>query len=154
MDFFSAFDALSTSEKVAGKISSAIRNSRGHKRAILRELKENLDLLMMTRDEKVSPEKAIPRLSQKYYLSAADAGFNFKQIKRSSLKEKTTRGVLQFKKYIGWSTERLLENIYLKIRYLQNILEMGSKETRVNLNLRVEYLIRLMILVFYHITAD
>jgi hypothetical protein len=151
MDFFTAFEALSTTEKVANNISSVIKNSRGHKRAVLRELHENLDLLLMIREKSASLEKVIPKLSLKYYIAAADSGFNFKQIKRGSLKEKTTCGVRQFKKYIGWSTERLFENIYLKVKYLQNFLELKSDMSDINFEMRVEYLTRMMILFFQHI---
>lgn len=153
MDFGSAFQALTTTEKVAKTVDSIVRNTRGHKRAVLRELQENIQLLLLVRNKEFAPEKVIPRLERKNYLSAADAGFNFKQIKRSVLKDKTIRDVPQFRKYVGWTTERLLENIYIKVKQLQNIVEMSSDQNKVNLELRSKYLLRLMILLLHHIRS-
>ena len=154
MDFFTAFEALGTTEKVASAISSVIKNSWGHERAILRELKENLDLLLMIREKNVSLERVIPKLAFKAYVTAADSGFNFKKIKRSSLKAKSTHGVKQFQKYVGWSTEKLFENIYLKARQLQNILELKMDQSEINMEIRVEYLTRMLILLLHHIGTD
>jgi len=67
------------------------------------------------------------------------------------LKDKTIRKVPQFKKYVGWSTERLLENIYVKVKQLQTIVEMEGGKKNANLDLRAKYLLRLMILLLSHI---
>jgi hypothetical protein len=153
MDFVTAFQALTTSEKMLKSVNAALKNSKGHKRAVLRELKENLNLLLLASKNKLPPDKVILKLERKNYLAAADAGFNFKSVKRSALKEKTTRGVPQFRKYIGWSTERLLENVYLKVRQLQDIIDMKVMSQSINLNARLENLTRLMILLLQHIRS-
>jgi hypothetical protein len=151
MDFVTAFQALTTSEKMLKSVNAALKNSKGHKRAVLRELKENLNLLLLARNNQLPAEKVILKLERKNYLAAADAGFNFKMVKRSSLKEKTIRGVPQFRNYIGWSTERLLENIYLKVKQLQDIIDMRVVSKNINLNTRLENLTRLLILLIQHI---
>ncbi len=151
MDFSQAFSTLLSAEKVARAVDSAVRNARGHKRAVLRELQENIHLLMIAREEKLPPEKVIPRLERKNYLYASDSGFNFKLLRRSALKSHATGGLPQFKKYIGWSTERLLENIYLKVKQVQVLVEIGKPAPQVNLEIRMEYLLRLMILFLKHI---
>ena len=153
MDFVTAFQALLTTEKMVKSIDAVMKNSKGHKRAVLRELKENLNLLLLARKNQLPPDKVISRLECKNYLSAADAGFNFKSIKRSFLKAKTTCDVPQFKKYIGWSTERLLENIYLKVKQLQDIIDMQVAAKNLNIDARLENLTRLMILLFQHIKS-
>ena len=153
MDFITAFQALMTTEKMAKSVNAILKNAKGHKRAVLRELRENLNLLLLARKNQLPSDKVISKLERKNYLAASDAGFNFKSIKRSSLKEKTTRDVPQFKKYIGWSTERLLENIYLKVKQLQDIIEMQVTVESLNLNTRLENLTRLMILLLQHIKS-
>jgi hypothetical protein len=153
MDFGSAFQALTTTEKVARTVDSIVKNSRGHKRAVLRELQENISLLLLVRTGQYPAEKVVPRLERKHYLAAADGGFNFRQIKRPSLREKTIRKVPQFKKYVGWSTERLLENIYIKVKQLQTMVEMEGAKKNVNLEVRARYLLRLMILLLSHIKS-
>lgn len=153
MDFITAFQALMTTEKMAKSVNAILKNTKGHKRAVLRELRENLNLLLLARKNQLLSDKVISKLERKNYLAASDAGFNFKLIKRSSLKEKTTRDVPQFKKYIGWSTERLLENIYLKVKQLQDIIEMQVTFKSLNLNTRLENLTRLMILFLQHLKS-
>jgi hypothetical protein len=153
MDFTTAFQALTTTEKMAKSVNAILKNSKGHKRAVLRELKENLNLLLLARKNQLPSDKVISKLERKNYLAASDAGFNFKSIKRSSLKQKTTRDVPQFKKYIGWSTERLLENINLKIKQLQDIIDMQVVSKNLDLNTRLENLTRLMILLLQHIKS-
>jgi hypothetical protein len=151
MDFTTAFQALTTTEKMVKTVDSVIKNTKGHKRALLRELKENLNLLLLVRNKHFSAGKVIPKLHTKNYLAASDAGFNFKLIKRSPLREETTRGVPQFKRYLNWSTERLFENIYLKTNQLQSVIELGTDPPNFDLNSRVENLTRLMILLLNHI---
>ncbi len=153
MDFGSAFQALTTTEKVAKTVDSIVRNTRGHKRAVLRELQENIQLLLLVRIREYAPEQVIPRLERKNYLTAADSGFNFKQLKRSAVKGKTTRDVAQFRKYVGWSTEKLLENIYIKVKQLQDMMEMGTAGKNVDFRLRTLYLLRQMILLLHHIRS-
>jgi len=153
MDFSSAFQAVTTTEKVAKTVDSIVKNTRGHKRALLRELQENIHLLLLARNHGFSAEKVIPKLDRKNYLAAADAGFNFKLIKRPSLNAKTTRGVPQFQRYIGWSTERLFENIYLKIKQLQDLVELEGNNPTVNKGVRLNNLLRLMILLLEHIRS-
>jgi hypothetical protein len=153
MDFLTAFQALTTTEKIAHSVNAILKNAKGHKRAVLRELKENLNLLLLARKNQLPSDKVISKLERKNYLAASDAGFNFKSIKRSSLKQKTTRDVPQFKKYIGWSTERLLENIYLKVKQLKDIIDMQMVSKNLDLNTRLENLTRLMILLLQHIKS-
>jgi len=153
MDFLTAFQALTTTEKMAQSVNTILKNAKGHKRAVLRELKENLNLLLLAKKNQLPSDKVISKLERKNYLAASDAGFNFKSIKRSSLKQKTTRDVPQFKKYIGWSTERLLENIYLKVKQLKDIIDMQVVSKNLDLNTRLENLTRLMILLLQHIKS-
>jgi hypothetical protein len=153
MDFITAFQALTTSEKMIKSLNAVLKNAKGHKRAVLRELQENLNLLLLVRKNQLPSHKVISKLERKNYLAASDAGFNFKSIKRASLKQKTTRGVPQFKKYIGWSTERMLENINLKIKQLQDILDIQLVSNNLNLNARLENLTRLMILFLQHLKS-
>lgn len=151
MDFTTAFQALTTTEKMVKTVDSVIKNAKGYKRALLRELKENLNLLLLVRNKHFSAGKVIPKLQTKNYLAASDAGFNFKLVKRAPLQGKTTRGVPQFKRYLNWSTERLFENIYLKINQLQSVIELGTDPSNFDLDIRVENLTRLMILLLNHI---
>jgi hypothetical protein len=138
-------------EKLAKNLDNLLKNSRGHKRAILRELQENINLLFLVKNQQLPVRKIIEKLERKNYLAAANAGFNFKLIKRSALKKETVKNVPQFKKYIGWSTERMLENIYLKVKQLQDIAAIDPDQKSLNLQIRLENLLRLMLLLLQHV---
>ena len=151
MDFTQAFSTILSVEKLAKNLDSLLKNSRGHKRAILREMQENINLLLLAKNRQLPAGKVIEKLDRRNYLAAADAGFNFKLIKRSALKKETVKDVPQFKKYIGWSTERLLENIYLKVKQLQDIAAIDPEQKSLNLQIRLENLLRLMMLLLQHV---
>lgn len=121
MDFSQAFNTILSVEKLAKTVDSVIKKSKGHKRAIVREMQENINLLILAKNQQLPVRKVIEKLERQNYLAAADAGFNFKLIKRSPLKNESIKNVPQFKRYVGWSTERLLENIYLKVKQLQDM---------------------------------
>jgi hypothetical protein len=150
MDFSQAFSTILSAEKLAKSVDTVLKNSKGHKRAILRELQENVNLLFLAKNNQLPAKKVIEKLERKNYLAAADAGFNFKLIKRSALKKETVKDVPQFKKYIGWSTERLLENIYLKVKQLQDMAALDPDQKTLNLQIRLENLLRLMLLLLQH----
>lgn len=151
MDFNQAFSAILSVEKLAKTIERVVKNSKGHKRAILRELQENIHLLFLAKNQQLPVRKVIEKLERKNYLAAADTGFNFKLIKRSRLKNETIKEVPQFKKYVGWSTERLLENIYLKVKQLQDMADLDPEQKSLNLQIRLENLLRLMLLFMQHV---
>lgn len=151
MDFSQAFSTILSIEKLAKTIDRVLKNSKGHKRAILREMQENIQLLFLARNQQLPARKVIKKLERKNYLAAADAGFNFKLIKRSRLTNKTIKEVPQFKKYVGWSTEQLLENIYLKVKQLQDMADLDSEQKSLNLQVRLENLLRLMLLFMTHV---
>ena len=153
MEFSQAFSTILSAEKLARSLDSIIKNSKGHKRAILRELQENINLLFLAKNNQLPARKVIEKLERKNYLAAADAGFNFKLIKRFALKRETVKDVPQFKKYIGWSTERMLENIYLKVKQLQDIAAIDPDQKSLNLQIRLENLLRLMLLLLQHVKS-
>ncbi len=45
MDFSEAFNAILSVEKLAKTVDSVLKKSKGHQRAILREMQENIHLL-------------------------------------------------------------------------------------------------------------
>jgi hypothetical protein len=88
---------------------------------VLWELKEIINLLFLAKNRQLPVKEVIEKLEWNNYLAAADISFNFKVIKRSALKKETVKDVPLFKGYIEWPMDRLLENIYLKVKQLQAI---------------------------------
>jgi len=153
MDFSALFKTLLTTEAVGKTVHLLVKNARGHKRTVLLELKENMDLLLLARSWALPPHRVIKKLERKYYMAALEAGFNLNSLKRGGLKEKTTRQVPQFRCYIGWSTERLFENVYRKLKQLKDIVEMDGEKRRIDIRARTVNLLKMTTLLLTHIIS-
>lgn len=151
MDFGTLFKSILTTEAVGTTVHSLIRNSMGHKRTVLLELQENMDLLLLARGGELPLHRAIEKLERKYYIAAVESGFNLNSIKGGGLKERTTKQIPQFRKYTGWSTERLFENVYRKVKQLKDIAEIDSEKKKVNIRARAGNLLKMMALLLNHI---
>ncbi|MBI9096861.1 MAG: hypothetical protein JEY91_00215 [Spirochaetaceae bacterium] len=151
MDFSTAFKIAGLADQIGKRFYSAQKTSSVHKKMIMREIHENLDLITLWENNDFPIDKVIEKLSFRNYEKSQLDNFNFNSIKKSHLKEQTTRNVPQFRKYIGWSTEKLFENLYRKIKLLKVIIEMDSDNKKVNKSMRLRNIYKLMILILFHI---
>jgi hypothetical protein len=152
VDFFTAFKAADLAEKLGSTVSSTLKSAKGHKRRLLLELQENIDLIDLWQMKRFPIDKVILKLERKHYESAISDDFNINGLKRSALRTSTTRAVPQFQAYIGWSTERLVDNIYRKIKQLQDIVEMDTGNRKIDKAARLGNIYKLMILLVHHIS--
>ncbi|MDH5396205.1 MAG: hypothetical protein OEW97_08000 [Gammaproteobacteria bacterium] len=152
MDFSTAFKIADFAEKIGSKIHAALKDAKGHKRKILLELQENIDLIYLWKNKDFPIDKIINKLERKHYDLAVSENFNINSIKKSVLLKSTTKDVPQFQKYIGWSTEKLLDNLYRKIKQLKDIVEMDSTNTKINKSTRLDNINKNMILIIIHIS--
>ncbi len=153
MDFYSAFKAVIEAGKAGMTLRTLIKDRSGHKRKVLLELQENVDLINLAKVKAFDIDKVIKKLQRKNYLAGVEADFDFNSLKRSVLLEKSIKDVPQFKKYIGWSTERLFINIYRKVKQLQDIVEMDSENKNINKKARLENIYRMMLLMINHLKS-
>jgi hypothetical protein len=153
MDWRSAFAGLSTAASVTATVDALVRGRRGAARALLFELQKNINLIYLWRNDGVSPEKIIGRLETRQYESALSAGFDFSSLKRKVVLQATAGGVPGLMPYVGWSTEQLCENIYLKIHALKTLVEIDSRRSPARLNARLHNLLKLMLLFIRHIRS-
>ena len=152
MDFATAFKIAELAEKIGSKFHSVIKDAKGNKRKILLELQENIDVIFLWKNKGFPIDKVIIKLERKYYDQAVSENFKFNSLKKSTLTESTTREVPQFQKYIGWSTEKLLDNLYRKIKQLKDIVEMDTENNKINKNTRLSNIYKNMILIVHHIS--
>jgi hypothetical protein len=54
---------------------------------------------------------------------------------------------------VGWSTERLFSNIYVKIKDLQTIVRMDPENKKIRKGVRLINILKLMLLLMKHINA-
>ena len=144
---------LGLGEKFQGKWSSAKKEATGHTKAILRELERNIDLINLWRKSKFDLDTVIQKLEMTRFESAEAAHFNLNEIKSRKLTKTTTKNVPQYAKYIGWSTEKILSNIYRKIFVLKRIVEIDKDNENINKEVRLTNIYKLILLFVLHVDS-
>lgn len=121
------------------------------KNAVLRELSDNLSFLREGLKEKLEPMKIISGLEKGQYTKANDSGFNFNTLQKKSLSLTTCGGIKEFERYKGWSTGKLIKNVYLRLSTLGKLI---SSKTDIDAGSRLMYLFKFMLLVMAHINEE
>ena len=133
-------------------IDDIIRRNRGLKRMLLLEMRKNIETIDLLK-EGVTIDDVILNLESKHLEKAFDSGFDFNSFRL--LKPKVNVDIVGenafYKRYIGWTFERLFESIYIKIDVLQKITRVGPKDGHVNKTHRLNNILRLMTLLLLHI---
>jgi hypothetical protein len=85
--------------------------------------------------------------------AALESGFNFNSLKKGKVREVVAGDQPQYQQYVGWSTEKLFSNIYVKIKDLQTIVRMDPHNERIRKGVRLINVLKLMLLLMKHINA-
>jgi hypothetical protein len=147
-DFFSG---LSTTASVASTFQSLLKNTRGTQRALLLELQKNINILNLFIKDDAKSETIIKKLEVTEFEKAVRSDFNFKALKKTRVSGRLVAGVKFLEPYVGWQTEQLFENIYLKIHQLKSIIEIDPGNENFRLGVRLKNLHKIMILLLKHI---
>jgi hypothetical protein len=150
----SAFlSGLSSAASVAKTLQSLLKNSRGVKRALLLELQKNLNLLYLFLGDESKLAIVINKLEVRVYEEAVQSDFNFNEIKKGKLSPRLVGDSRQLQPYVGWSTEQLFENIYLKIHQLKSINEIDPGNIKFRVSVRLRNLHKMMLLLVKHVKS-
>ena len=153
MEFAAGLKLAGFAVNVGSLIRSALKSAKGHKRKLLLELQDNIELVNLWRQKEFPIDRVILKLSQAHYRAAVAENFSLNSIKSGRLKATTTKGIPQFQKYVGWTTEAMLDNVYRKIKTLVDIVEMDTDSKKVDKKARLSNLYKLMILLVHHIDS-
>lgn len=153
LELGSVFKGLSTAASVAKFIQSLIKSTRGTKRTLLLELQQNIQLIYLHFESGSPIDRVIEKLGSSYYKRAVESNFNFNSLQKAKLKEELINNVPQYKSYVGWTTEQLFTNIYIKIHTLQTIVEIDAKNEKLRKNVRLINILKLMLLLLKHIKS-
>ena len=133
-------------------IDDIIRRNRGRKRMLLIEMKKNLEMIGLL-DEGVPIDQVILSLETTQLEKAFDSGFDFNSFRL--LKPKVSASIASenpfYHRYIGWTFDRLFENIYIKIDTLKKIAEIKPRVENINRTARLNNILRLITLLLLHI---
>ncbi len=106
------------------------------KRMVLRELRDNLKVLIYAYEKKADVNKVIERLNNSAIKDAMKNGFDFNKIRKGKITEELVKDERN-KKYIGWSCEQLFDKVDEKIEELRLIKNLypNLDESQKNLTL-------------------
>jgi hypothetical protein len=96
-----------------------------HKKQLIRELKNNLNIFHNAFLNNVSPDVMIDMLSNEAVKEATRTSFKFKKLKPGRIEPYHVSDERN-KKYIGWDAEKLVDKIDEKIEELRNIKKMNG----------------------------
>ena len=93
------------------------------------------------------------RLETRAIQQAMESDFKFSSLKSGKVRKNTAGDSAQMQRYTGWSTEKLFTNLYLRIRELQNIVDLDSDGHHFRVAIRLKNIFRLMLLIARHIRS-
>lgn len=153
LDSATILKGISTTASVINTLNALIKGTKGDKRALLLELQGNIRLMVLYVDGGAPIDKVIKKLDVSRCKAALESNFKFNSLKRGKVSRAATKGVPQYKAFVGWTTEQLFSSIYLKIRDLQNIVEIDPANKRFRKNVRLLNVLKLMLLLLRHLRS-
>lgn len=146
-----AFAAVGTTEKVASSLYKWIAGNRGLKRTVAMELQENIELIRLYVESGADPAELVPKIKEDAFRHALAEGFNFNSLKRSKIGPKSTKNKPVLKKYHGWETRRVFENVYQKVATLNQAIAIRNPGKPIRIGVRLNNVFELMVLLAVHI---
>jgi hypothetical protein len=144
---------MSIFEPILETIRSWVRGTRGWRQKLQLELLSNIELIFSYVRYDLPVADVIAKLQTAHMKAALESGFNFNTLERGRVTERITGKQPQYQQYVGWTTERLFSNIYVKIRDLQTIVEMAPRNERIRPGVRLINILKLMLLLVKHINV-
>jgi hypothetical protein len=96
-----------------------------HKKQVLRELQNNLNVFKNAFMNKISDDTIIDFLSNEAVKQAITANFSFKKLKPGTIEPYHIYDDRN-KRYVGWTAEKLLEKIDEKVEELKTLKKMNN----------------------------
>lgn len=147
------FSGLSSAATAAKTIQSLLKNTRGVQRSLLLELQKNMNLIYLFLGDETKLTTIVNKLDTRVYEEASKTDFNFSDIKKGKVSQRLVGEIKQLHPYVGWSTEQLFENIYLKIHQLKTITEIDPDTNKFRLGVRLKNLHKMMVLLIKHVKS-
>ena len=152
MDIASFLSMLFNAPKVLEELDKLLKSSKGKKKTLLLELKRNVANIELYSKKKAPIDKVIANLKVERMEDAFNKGFNFNTFNSERVSKKATGGVAFYQAYVGWTTEQLFENIYLKIVELKDIVSMDTDNPNIRKSVRLLNVLKLIKLLLVHIS--
>jgi hypothetical protein len=152
MDIASFLSMLFNVPKVLEELDKLLQGSKGKKKTLLLELKRNVANIELYAKNKAPIDKVIGNLRIDKMEDAFNKGFNFNNFNHMTISRQETGGVAFYQAYVGWTTEQLFENIYLKIVELKDIVSVDTENPNIRKSVRLLNILKLIKLLLVHIS--
>lgn len=156
MEIKSIFSGLMSLTPGINAINTLIKQSRGQRRELLRELRNNINQISVYIESGEGEEgidKVIAALQVGCYETASKDGFDFNALQRGRLAPGVLKDLPQFKAYNGFTTERLFDKLYTWIHRLKIIARDYPGNPKFRKRVRLINIWKLLLLVVKHINA-
>ena len=154
MDISSFLSLLTNIPKVLDELDKVLKGTRGKKRGLLLELKQNIATIELFSKNQAPIDRVIENLRIEKMEDALTTGYKFNRLNNDGVTKKATGGVAFYQAYVGWTTEQLFENIYLKISELKDIVKMDTDNPNIRKNVRLLNVLKMIKLLLVHISKN
>jgi len=142
---------LAGAQQAINALQARLASRRGTRHALAMELSQNLELLRLGLHLHARPCEVISQLQDDAYQQALTGGYRFNRLNRAKIGPKSTANKPALRRYHGWSTERLLDNVYHKITHLKQLCALTGVDDSVNFQARLRNLFQLMAVLAIHV---
>lgn len=156
MEIKSIFSGLMSLTPGINAINTLIKQSRGQRRELLRELQNNINQISVYIEsgaEDAGIDKVIAALQVSCYEAASKDGFDFNVLHRGRLAPRLLKDLPQFKTYSGFSTEQLFDKLYTWMHRLKIIARDYPDSPKFRKRVRLINIWKLMLLLVRHINS-
>ena len=140
-------------DQVTRAIADAVNRARGQKRRMLLELQSNIELIYSYGRYDLPIDEVILGLETDAMRDALESGYRFQALQRAEVSHETAGKEPQYQQYVGWSTEQLFSNIYVKVKDLRRIVQMDPSNKQIRKRVRLINVLKMMALVVKHVHA-
>lgn len=124
------------------------RASQSSKGRLLVEMQHNLAFLREGLREGLSQQAIVTGLEDTQFHTAGKQGTNIGALQKKKLAGTTYAGIREFDRYAGWSTTKLISNLYERIDTLKKL--AGSSDN-IDLRARLITLFKFLMVVLAHV---
>lgn len=115
---------------------------------LLIEMRHNLGFLREGLREDLAHAAIVKGLEDRQFHAACKQGLRLDGLQRKKLQAATYAGIREFERYRGWTTGRLIENVYERIATLK---KLAAGATDVDLHQRLRTLFKFLMVVVAHV---
>lgn len=144
--------SLSSAGSALGALTAWRKKAKGDSRALIGELKDNLNYLDMVAEDGVALEAVIGKLSIAEYKRLAREGYNFNALKKKKIADYDSLKGTDLSTWSGKSTEALIESIFEKLTDLTIKFPHVAESSKYRWNVRVDNIRKRIWLLLKHVS--